>query len=175
MTLVLLLLKNFVSPTFSPNFFPLGFLFAVPAGFLEEIGWAGFALPNLLTKFKPRQAGAVLGALWALWHLPVVDFLGAASPHGMYLLPFFISFAALLTAVRILMTWAYAHTRSIFIVQLMHLVFTGCLVMIGPAQTSPGQETMWYAVYAAAVFILALAITKSHTGNEIFPLKKDGA
>ena len=166
MMLVLLLLKNFVSPIFSPNFFAPGFLFAIPAGFLEEIGWTGFALPNLLMKKKLVGAGFTVGALWGLWHLPVIDFLGAASPHGKYLLPFFLSFAALLTAMRMLMAWVYAHTKSIFIMQVMHLVFTGSLVMIGPDKTSPSQETLWYAVYAGALLILTLAITaKSNKGR----------
>ncbi len=39
---VLLLLKHFVSPVFAPNFFVFGFLFGIPAGFFEEIGWDGF-------------------------------------------------------------------------------------------------------------------------------------
>jgi membrane protease YdiL (CAAX protease family) len=163
MIIVLLLLKNFLSPTFSPNFFPHGFLFAVPAGFLEETGWTGFALPNLLMKKKLVAAGLTLGALWGLWHLPVIDFLGAASPHGRYLLPFFLSLVILLTAMRMLMAWVYVRTKSIFIAQVMHLVFTGSLVMIGPDKTSPGQETLWYAVYAGSfavlvAFILSLSV-----------------
>ena len=157
MMLVLWFLKKSVSGAFSPNFFPLGFLFAVPAGFLEEIGWTGFALSNLLMGKKSRYAGVIVGGLWGLWHLPVIDFLGSASPHGKYLLVFFLSFVVLLTAMRILMTRVYVHTHSIFIVQLMHLVFTGSLVMIGPSNTSPAQETLWYAVYAGVLALFAAA------------------
>ena len=158
MILVLLLLKNSISQAYSPNFFPLGFLFAVPAGFFEEIGWTGFALQRLLVKKKLIVAGTIVGALWGLWHLPVVDFLGAASPHGKYLLPFFLSFAALLTAIRVLMAWVYSRTHSILIVQVMHIVFTGSLVMIGPATTSPAQETLWYAAYAGSLTLLVVLI-----------------
>jgi membrane protease YdiL (CAAX protease family) len=125
---------------------------------LEEIGWTGFALPNLLSKYKPAQAGSIVGALWGLWHLPVIDFLGAASPHGNYLLPFFLSFAVLLTAMRILMARVYSQTGSIIVMQVMHVVFTGSLVMIGPAKTSPAQETLWYAVYAGSLAILVVLI-----------------
>jgi uncharacterized protein len=35
---VLLALARFVSPVYAPNFFPVGLLFGVPAGFFEEIG-----------------------------------------------------------------------------------------------------------------------------------------
>lgn len=45
--------------------------FLGPGGLLEELGWRGFALPLLLKKFgNPLLATVVLGALWALWHLP---------------------------------------------------------------------------------------------------------
>lgn len=37
---------------------------------LEEMGWRGFALPVLLTRFTPILASVILGALWAAWHLP---------------------------------------------------------------------------------------------------------
>jgi membrane protease YdiL (CAAX protease family) len=157
MMLVLLFLENSISDAFAPNFFPLGFLFALPAAFLEEVGWTGFALSNLLIEKKSRYAGVIVGGLWGLWHLPVIDFLGSASPHGKYLLVFFLSFVVLLTAMRILMARVYVRTQSIFIVQLMHLVFTGSLVMIGPSNTSPAQETLWYAVYAGVLALFAAA------------------
>jgi hypothetical protein len=38
---VLLGLKALVSPIYAPNFFLMGILFSVPAGFFEEIGWMG--------------------------------------------------------------------------------------------------------------------------------------
>jgi membrane protease YdiL (CAAX protease family) len=37
---------------------------------LEEMGWRGFALPMLLTRFTPLLASVILGVLWAAWHLP---------------------------------------------------------------------------------------------------------
>jgi uncharacterized protein len=102
-----LTLSYFVSPAFNPNFFVLGILFGVPAGFLEEIGWSGFVYPKLQLRFSNWQAGIILGLFWGFWHLPVIDFLGAASPHGIYLVPFFISFILLLTGLRVLIGWLY--------------------------------------------------------------------
>jgi membrane protease YdiL (CAAX protease family) len=89
----LLLLSTFYSPAFKPNFFPIGILFGIPAGFMEEIGWSGFAFPALQKRFSFFPSALILGACWALWHLPVIDFLGAASPHGNYLWVFFGAFA----------------------------------------------------------------------------------
>jgi len=66
------------------------------------------------------SAAVLIGVLWGFWHLPVIDFLGTASPHGSYLLSYFIAFIAVMTAImRILIAWLYANTSSIFSTQLM--------------------------------------------------------
>lgn len=156
--IVLLLLKNFVSPTFAPHFFLLGLLFGIPAGFLEEIGWTGFAFPKLLLRYSFLKASIILGIMWGLWHLPVIDFLGAASPHGYYLFPFGLSFIAAMTAVRVLICWIYTHTRSILLAQFMHMVSTGSLVIFGPSEVSSAQETLWYGLYAILLWATVLIV-----------------
>jgi hypothetical protein len=45
---LLLALKTFLSPMYTPNFFLIGVVFGVPAGLLEEIGWTGFAFLRCL-------------------------------------------------------------------------------------------------------------------------------
>ena len=158
--ITLFILQRFVSPVFKPNFFLLGFLFGIPAGFLEELGWTGFAYKKLRLKFSVFKSALILGIFWGLWHFPVIDFLGAASPHKQFLIPFFISFIAILVSMRLLMMWIYSKTNSIVIVQFMHIVSTGCLVTFGPFNITPGQETLWYAAYAIVLAITTLFIFK---------------
>jgi membrane protease YdiL (CAAX protease family) len=153
-------LTFFIGPSFKPNFFAFGILFGIPAGFLEEIGWTGFAYPKLLLKYSNLKAAIILGLFWGLWHLPVIDFLGAASPHGTYLIPFFISFVFLLTGLRVLMGRLYVKTGSIFLTQLFHIVSTGCLAMLGPFGISPKQEVLWYSVYGVAIWFSIFFIYK---------------
>jgi membrane protease YdiL (CAAX protease family) len=152
----LVVLSIFVSASFKPNFFPFGILFGIPAGIFEEIGWTGFAVYKLTTTKSILFSGIFAGLLWGTWHLPVIDFLGAATPHGSFLFFFFLSFIALLTAMRLLMVWVYSFTNSIFIVQLMHIISTGSLVLLGPAKVTPAQETLWYALYAMLLWIVVL-------------------
>jgi uncharacterized protein len=44
---VLLFLRVFISPAYVPNWFFAGTVFGLPAGFLEEIGWTGYAFPKM--------------------------------------------------------------------------------------------------------------------------------
>src|SRR5437764_1409563 len=68
--------------------------FGIPAGFLEEIGWTGYAFPNMCRRLSLLTAGILLGLLWGFGHLPVIDFLGTATAHGRYLFPYFLAFVA---------------------------------------------------------------------------------
>jgi membrane protease YdiL (CAAX protease family) len=161
---ILLLLKTFVSPVYSPNHFWLGLAFGIPAGFFEEIGWTGFAFPKMCLKLSPIRAAILLGLLWASWHIPVVNFLGTAVPHGHYWLHFFLAFAAAMTAMRVLISWLYARTESVLLAQLMHVFSTGSLVVFSPTAATAPQEAFWYAVYAAALWLLVAALALSQPG-----------
>ena len=163
--LITLLLLHLVSPAFAPNFFAIGFLFGIPAGVLEEIGWTGFAYPALRAKKGFFKSAVVLGIIWALWHLPAIDFLGAARPHGEWLPLFFLSFAALLTAVRLMIVWMYTLTGSIPLAQFTHAVSTGCLVTFGAAHITPAQEALWYGVYALLLWTVVLTIIRLKKNN----------
>jgi uncharacterized protein len=155
---VLLTLKTLVSPAFAPNHFLLGVVFGIPAGCLEEIGWTGFAFPRMQARLGTLQAGVLLGLLWSVWHLPVIDFLGAASPHGTYLPLFFLSFATAMTAMRVLIGWAYQNTQSVLLAQFAHISSTGALVIFGPFRVTPAEETAWYFTYGAALWIVVAAL-----------------
>lgn len=153
--LVLLFLKTFVSPVFAPNRFFLGASFGIVAGFLEEIGWMGFAFPKMTRTGNVLGAGIGLGVLWGCWHFPVIDFLGTATPHGSYWLPYLLAFTAAMTAVRVLICWVYTNTKSVLLAQLMHISSTSSLVVLSPSGTTAAQEAMWYAIYALALWLIA--------------------
>lgn len=152
--LVLYCLQFTVSAAFSPNHFYIGIFFGIPAGILEEIGWTGYAYPKMLAKWNPLWSAVLLGLLWSLWHLPVINFLGASVPHGHYWLHFFLAFALAMTAMRVLICWLYRSTESVLLAQLMHITSTGALVIFSPP-VSPGAEAMWYAIYGCALWLVA--------------------
>jgi membrane protease YdiL (CAAX protease family) len=151
---VLLVLRTIVSPVFTPDFFVIGIVFGLPA-LLEEIGWMGYVFPKMLKRQSPLTAALLLGVLWGLWHAPVVDYLGAAAPHGVYWMPFFLSFVAIVAAIRVLIVWIYTHTGSLLLAWFMHLSMTASLVVLDPVRVSPAQETLWYWLYAAVLWMAA--------------------
>jgi uncharacterized protein len=158
---VLLILERFVSPVYAPNRFFMGILFGIPAGFLEEIGWMGYAFPKMRSESNGLVPSILLGLLWALWHLPVINYLGTATPHGAYWLPFFLAFSLAMTGMRVLIAWIYTNTKSVLLAQLMHVSSTGSLVLFSAARVTAAQEAMWYAFYGAALWIVVGIVLKT--------------
>ncbi|HEX6483100.1 MAG TPA: CPBP family intramembrane glutamic endopeptidase [Ktedonobacteraceae bacterium] len=162
---VLLIFRSLISPVFAPNLLLLGIPFGLLPGLFEEVGWTGYAFPRMWVKRSPLSASLFLGVLWGLWHAPVVDYLGAATPHGVYWAPFFLAFIAILTAMRVLIAWVYSNTNSVLLAQLMHASSTGFLIILSPSHVSPGQETLWYAVYATVLWLVVALIVMRYGTN----------
>jgi len=158
---VLLFLQTFVSPVYAPNRFFMGILFGIPAGFLEEIGWTGFAFPKLRSQSNGLTPSILLGLFWALWHLPVINYLGTATPDGVYWLPFFLAFSLAMTAMRVLIGWIYTNTTSVLLAQLMHVSSTGSLVLFSPTRVTAVQEALWYALYGTVLWVAVGIVVKT--------------
>jgi membrane protease YdiL (CAAX protease family) len=151
-----------VSSAFTPQFFVFGIAAGVVAGSCEEIGWTGFAYPRMRARLSWLPAALLLGLLWGLWHLPVVDSLGAASPHGSWWPEFFAAFIAVMIAIRVLIAWTYEHTGSLRMAQLLHASSTGFLVILSAPHVTPAQEALWYAIYAAVLWAMVITVVSLH-------------
>ncbi|UGV41380.1 CPBP family intramembrane metalloprotease [Methanococcoides orientis] len=155
---VLWTLTAFVSPDFAPTFMAFGILGGLLAGFIEEIGWMGFAYPRMETKFGTWRATIYLALLHGLWHA-MAGYLWEASTYGVYWLPRFIAmwFVAMM-AMRILLVWIYSNTGSLLLAQLTHASSSGFLIILSPSMISPANETLWFAVYAVILWIPAAIV-----------------
>jgi hypothetical protein len=89
----------------------------------------------------------------------VIDYLGTATPHGAYWLQYFLAFTAAMMAMRVLIGWIYTNTKSVALAQLMHASSTASLVVFSPGGVTAGQEALWYAVYAAALWLVVRIVT----------------
>ena len=155
---VLFCMKIFVSSVFAPNRFFVGISFGLIAGFFEEIGWMGYAFPKMRHTGNALAPAILLGLLWGAWHVPVIDYLGTSTPHGYYWFPFFLAFTAAMTAMRVLIAWIYFNTNSVLLAQLLHASSTGSLVIFSPPRVSAAQESLWYAVYAVALWLIVAIV-----------------
>jgi len=95
---------------------PLAIAFSTPFQAGEEIGWRGYALPRLATRFGLARASILLGLIWAFWHLPQF-FIREVDTYGQS----FLVFVLQVTALSVAMAWLYARTRgSLLLVMLLH-------------------------------------------------------
>jgi membrane protease YdiL (CAAX protease family) len=76
-------------------------------GLGEELGWRGYALPRLQETRSALVSSLILGAFWALWHLPYMLSAGSALAGRPFIL-----FLLNLLALSILYTWIYNNTRG---------------------------------------------------------------
>jgi len=159
---VLYFMQTFISPVFAPNRFLIGISFGFVAGFFEEIGWTGYAFPKMRRTDNALAPAILLGLLWGAWHIPVVDYLGTSTPHGTYWLPFFLAFTTAMTAMRVLIAWIYSNTKSVLLAQLLHASSTGSLVIFSPPRVTAAQESLWYAVYAAVLWLVVAIIAATY-------------
>ena len=108
--------KNTVSQTaFWSDFFKLSIMFLLGFdGLGEELGWRGFALPNLLIKYKALIASIILCFFWALWHLPYALTLNSAMSGQ----PFY-SFIPGMLVLSILFTWIFNNTKGSILLSIL--------------------------------------------------------
>jgi membrane protease YdiL (CAAX protease family) len=151
-------LSVLVSKDFAPGFIAFGIPAGLFAGFIEEIGWMGFAFPRMERKFGTWRATIYLALLHGLWHA-MAGYLGEAGDFGVYWLPRFVAmwFVAM-TAMRILLIWIYSNTGSLLLAQLTHASSSGFLVILGPEIITPAQGTLWFAVYAVILWLPAAIV-----------------
>ena len=142
----------------APANIPLAYALALPFGPLgEELGWRGFALPRLLSRFGPVTVSLLLGGFWTPWHIPMMLFSSGAS------LPSFLTLSVTavliylvqLTVATALMTLLFLRTNgSVLLVVLAHLTFNSAdNVLFGGLPHQPTEQLR--SVYMVNVALLA--------------------
>lgn len=81
--------------------------------FFEEMGWTGFAIPQLRERYGIATTGLIVGLLWGSWHFPL--FLGSANSSEAIApaLCLAVLLFSWLPPYRVLMAWVYDHTKSL--------------------------------------------------------------
>jgi membrane protease YdiL (CAAX protease family) len=133
------------------------FIFMMIGIWGEEVGWRGFALPRLQQAYHPLLASLMLGAIWAVWHLPL--FFMEGSQQSQLGMPYFF-FATL--GYSILYSWIFNGSKeSLFMIWLLHSMNNATvsytMLFFKPLSTEP--------VFSLAVLgffdVLVILLTKS--------------
>jgi membrane protease YdiL (CAAX protease family) len=96
-------------------------LLAIGGPLTEEPGWRGFALSRLQQRWGPLVGTAILGLMWAAWHLPNYFRPDWAAVNGGLSLSGIGTFAVAAVSMSAILTWAFNHTKgSILIAILIH-------------------------------------------------------
>jgi len=112
-------------------------------GPIEEFGWRGVAQPLLQRHMAPIWAGALIGAIWGVWHLPAF-FLSGTVFGGWSFLPFFIGNVVLAVLVTPLFN---ASQGSILLPMLFHWQ------LINPFWPDAQPWDTWILVAVAALVV----------------------
>jgi membrane protease YdiL (CAAX protease family) len=122
----------------------------------EELGWRGYALERLQTRWNALISSLIVGSIWAFWHLPLFMMVGTSQHElGMPFIPFLI----MLMASSIFYTCLFNNTnRSLWSAILFHWLFTYAAQVVSSGVTrSPlynWLEFLPYVVMAAIVMLI---------------------
>ncbi|EZH75752.1 hypothetical protein ATO12_02890 [Aquimarina atlantica] len=134
-----------------------GILGGIVAGFFEEIGWTGFAVPKLRLHFSIGTTGLILGVIWGIWHMPL--FMDS-DPDGDVPLAILliIKLVTHLPAFRILMVWVYEHTQSLWIIILMHMSLTASTMIFQPTTTKGMDIVVFNLMFTALIYVFMVIL-----------------
>jgi membrane protease YdiL (CAAX protease family) len=122
-------------------------------GLAEELGWRGYLLPRLLSRYRAVAASLILGLGWWLWHLPLIWTAGAAIEGQ----PLWLLLADLL-AKSLIFTYVFLGTQGSVLFAIMLHASTN-LFVVSPAVGPDGDLTLplvalvLKVVLAAALFV----------------------
>jgi membrane protease YdiL (CAAX protease family) len=144
----------------------------IGGGFLEELGWTGFATPTLLRRMRygVLGSGLIVGVLWGVFHWPVNGWAGVTLSGALSVaisLPLQLLFftVAGLTAFRVLMVWVYERTgESMLVAMLMHASLTASMIILPPQVTGVAYVT-YNLVFTAALWVVVGAVALANGGH----------
>jgi membrane protease YdiL (CAAX protease family) len=133
---------------------------AIFNGFVEELGWTGFAMPRLKLRHGVFATGLTVGLLWGAWHF-VSNIWGSGASGGAVPLALFMA-ALLFTFLppyRVLMVWVYDRTGSLLVAMLMHASLDFFWLIYMPAGVAAGPLVTWYLAWAVLLWAIVAAVT----------------
>jgi membrane protease YdiL (CAAX protease family) len=128
----------------------------------EELGWRGFALPFLQTKYTALKSSFYVGLMWGIWHFPAFFVSGIFDSTALLLLSF-LGFMILIIAFSIIFTWVHNSSGGItFLAVLLHAAVAGASGMTNIAIKQPVPFFLFFTI----AFLIAAGIILWRYGGE---------
>ncbi|MCS7478783.1 CPBP family intramembrane glutamic endopeptidase [Umezawaea endophytica] len=138
---------------------PAPFLIGMVIGgpLAEEPGWRGTAYPRLLATMGRVRAGLLLGAVWAVWHLPLFFISGTVqSELGLFT---WSGLMFTLTVLPMALLTGYAYERAGVVAAVaVHFGVNATVAVL--TVKSPVTQAFVLAVQVVVVFVLHRATTR---------------
>lgn len=126
----------------------------------EEIGWRGYLVPRLLEHYSPNKVSLFVGAVWALWHFPILltgDY-GSDTPLFYQL----VCFSFMILGVSFIYTWFRIKSGSLWTGALLHTsgnlflfhVFEDLTIHTGNTGYFAGETGAVFAAWGALLMVL---------------------
>lgn len=136
-----------------PLLLTIGVLSSLASTLGEEIGWRGFLLPQLTTRYGYTAACLVTGAIWAMWHYPALLWAGynAGTPVAFAM----VCFTVMVFAISFVLGWLRLRSRSVWPCAMLHASHNLIIQAILDVLTAPTGK----ARYITTEFGAGLVIT----------------
>ncbi len=122
----------------------------------EELGWRGFLVPNLARLTSFTKTALISGAIWAIWHFPVLlttDY--NRSTPGVYSL---VMFTLLVLLVSFVYTWLRLKSNSIWPVVLLHTSHNVFVLHVFDPLTTQTRLAPYFISETGAGLVLAILL-----------------
>ncbi len=134
---------------------PFAFFILLFGPLPEELGWRGYGLDSLQTRWNALTSSLILGAMWALWHLPLFFMVGTFQhDEAGFGTPEFWSFCLGAIISSILFTWIYNNNRRS---TLSAILFHFSINFSGEFLT-PGEQARFYQLLLMGVMATAVIL-----------------
>lgn len=152
----------------------IGVGYGLIAGIFEELGWSGFAVPEMRKQgFGLLCTGVTVGVMWGLWHF-MVAIWGSGAEDGSFSFDLFVPWIPwnllVLPCYRVLMVFLYDRTKSILSMAIMHGSLTASLPLI---LMPPATGYALSAFYTLFTVVLGTAIAVLVNRKQLGQVKTD--
>jgi membrane protease YdiL (CAAX protease family) len=123
----------------------------------EELGWRGFLVPTLARTMSFGRLSLLSGAIWALWHFPLIIFAdyNGGTPTWYSCLCFFV----MVVALGVIFAWLRLRSGSVWPAAILHASHNLFVQAFFDRVTVDTGPTKWLTSEFGAALALAIVAT----------------